>query len=223
MPSSDLSTVSDIRKAGRDLDLVWLLSRFHKDSNVTQLDFTEEVDIPSRNTYECIVWPSISPNIYWIYSILQYPATQYDSIYTSMVNYQDVLCQLNLQEVLLWCDEGAYHLPKEIQHIHPEKFSNIFFGLGGYHLQKVVLPFIGLYLKKSGASENIVETETMDPHSAESALNGNHYARAVRAIGMFCEVMQTLQWKAFVDQCYKTKYSELFAIMKCLQLLVYEE
>lgn len=63
----------------------------------------------------------------------------------------------------------------------------------------------------------------MGPRSAESALNGNHCARAVRAIGMFCEVMQTLQWKAFLDQCDKTEYSELFSVIKRLQLSVYEE
>ena len=221
LPSSDSSTLTEIRKVGRELDLVWFLSRFLKDSNVPQLEFPDEVEIPSRNAFMSALASHPSYRTFTGFTpILPYPATQYDSIYTSMVNFQDVLHQLNLQEGSLWCDEGVYHIGKEIQLIHPEKFSNIFLGLGGFHLQKVVLACIGLYLRNSGASEIIVETETMGPRSAESALNGNHYARAVRVIGMLCEVMQTLQWRAFLDQCDKAKYSALFSVIKRLQLSV---
>ena len=86
-----------------------------------------------------------------------------------------------------------------------------------------MLACIGLYLRGSRACEIIVETETMGPHSAESALNGNHYSRAVRVIGMLCEVMQTLQWRAFFDQHDSEQYSQLFLVFKRLQSSVYEE
>ena len=224
IPSYDLSTVTDIRKLGRNMDLIWFLSRFLKDSNVPHSDFPEAVEIPSRNAFMSSLASHPSHRTYTGFTpILPYPATQYDSIYTTMINFQDVLHQLNLQEGSLWCDEGVYHIAKEIQLVHPEKFSNVFLGLGGFHLQKVVLACIGLYLRSSGAFEIIVETETMGPHSAESALNGNHYSRAVRVIGMLCEVMQTLQWRAFFDQYDSEQYSQLFLVFKRLQSSVYEE
>ena len=223
IPSCDLSTLTEIRKPGRNTNLVWFLSRFLKESNVPHNDFPE-VEIPSRNAFMSSLASHPSHKTYTGFTpILPYPATQYDSIYTTMINFQDGLHQLNLQEGSLWCDEGVYHIAKEIQLVHPEKFYNVFLGLGGFHLQKVVLACIGLYLRGSGACEIIVETETMGPHSAESALNGNHYSRAVRVIGMLCEVMQTLQWRAFFDQYDSEQYSQLFLVFKRLQSSVYEE
>ena len=47
--------------------------------------------------------------------ILPYVATDLDSIYTSMVNFQDILIQRDSSNGAIWCDEGIYQLAKEIQ------------------------------------------------------------------------------------------------------------
>ena len=44
--------------------------------------------------------------------IIPYPATEYDTIYTCMKNFQDILLQMNLKEGPLWCDEGVYRIAK---------------------------------------------------------------------------------------------------------------
>ena len=80
--------------------------------------------------------------------ILPYKATERDSIFTTMVNFQDVLRQHGQQYGFLWCDEGVYCIAKEIQFLKPEKFSNLFIGLGRFHFEKIVYGCVGSYLKQ---------------------------------------------------------------------------
>ncbi len=63
--------------------------------------------------------------------ILPYPATSYDAVFTTMVNFQDALKQKGDAYGALWADEGVYHIAKEIQLLKSDKFDNIFLGLGG--------------------------------------------------------------------------------------------
>lgn len=45
--------------------------------------------------------------------IIPYPATEYDTIFTCMRNFQDVLLQRKQEYGPLWCDEGVYRIAKE--------------------------------------------------------------------------------------------------------------
>ena len=67
-----------------------------------------------------------------------------------MINFQDVLKQKNQAYGSLWCDD---HIAKELQFLNPTKFNNIFLGLEGFHLEKVVLAAIGLFLEKRGTRD----------------------------------------------------------------------
>ena len=78
--------------------------------------------------------------------ILPYPATMYDAILTTMINFQDALKQKGDNYGGLWADEGVYHIAKEIQLLKPEQFNNIFLGLGGFHMEKIVLACLGTYI-----------------------------------------------------------------------------
>ena len=79
--------------------------------------------------------------------IIPHPATSYDTIFTAMINFQDILKQKGLANGPLWSDEGVYRLAKEIQLLQPDKFNNFFLGIGGFHLEKVVISCIGKYLE----------------------------------------------------------------------------
>ena len=81
--------------------------------------------------------------------ILPYVATQYDTIYTTMRNFQDVLQQRKQPYGPLWSDEGVYRLAKEIQLLNPEEFDNIFLGLGGFHFEKVLIACCGKYFARN--------------------------------------------------------------------------
>ena len=54
------------------------------------------------------------------------PATDYDTTFSPMITFQDVLKQRLLNNAL-WSDERVYQLAKEIQLLQPEEFNNIFF------------------------------------------------------------------------------------------------
>ena len=82
--------------------------------------------------------------------ILPYPATTYDAIFTTMINFQDALKQKGDMYGGLCADEGVYRIAKEIQLLKPDKFSNIFLGLGGFHMEKIVFAYLGAYLEPSG-------------------------------------------------------------------------
>ena len=108
---------------------------------------------------------------------IPYPATDFDTIYTCMINFQDVLLQKGLDSGPLWCDEGIYHIAKELQLLNPEEFQNIFLGLGGFHLEKVVIACCGKYLEESGINSIFVELEIFGPEVVTSVMADGNYIR----------------------------------------------
>ena len=66
--------------------------------------------------------------------VIPHPATEIDTFYTTMKNFQDVLIQKQFPYGPLWSDEGVYRLAKELQLLLPGEFNNIFLGLGGFLL-----------------------------------------------------------------------------------------
>jgi hypothetical protein len=67
-----------------------------------------------------------------------------------MINFQDALKQKRDTYGGLWADEGVYRIGKEIQLLKPDQFSNIFLGLGGFHMERIVFACLGAYLEPSG-------------------------------------------------------------------------
>ena len=54
-------------------------------------------------------------------SILPYPATEYNAIFTTMINFHDVMKQKERENGPFWSDEGVYHTAKEIQLLYSQK------------------------------------------------------------------------------------------------------
>ena len=106
-----------------------------------------------------------------------------------MINFQDVLKQKQRNNGPLWSDEGVYHVAKEIQLCHPEKFNNIFLGIRGFHLEKVVIGCLGAYLESSGIQNLMVEEEIFGPTVVNSVMNGGNYIRGKRGMSLIAEVM----------------------------------
>ena len=77
--------------------------------------------------------------------ILPYVATEMDTIFTSMINFQDVLKQNKSLSWVLWSDEGVYSIAKEIQLFKPGHFGKIFFGMGPFHMEKIVIACLGKF------------------------------------------------------------------------------
>ena len=151
--------------------------------------------------------------------IIPKPATEYDTIFTGLINFQDVLLQKGLPNGPLWSDEGVYRLAKELQLLHPEKFSNIFLGRGGFHLEKVLIACCGKYLEESGISQVLAALEIFGPHVAKSVMEGSHYARGKRGMALIAESIEHIQLTTFLNQADVGKFDDLFRIVSQLQEL----
>ena len=66
-------------------------------------------------------------------SILPYPATEYNAIFTTMINFHDVMKQKERENGPFWSDEGVHHTAKEIQLLYSQKCSYISLGIGGFY------------------------------------------------------------------------------------------
>ena len=129
--------------------------------------------------------------------ILPYPATTYDAIFTTMINFQDALKMKGDTYGGLWADEGVYRIAKEIQLLKPDEFSNIFLGLGGFHMEKIVFACLGAYLQPSGIFSVLVETECYGTDRINGVISGSHYFRAHTAHSLIHEDIMSLMLEAF--------------------------
>lgn len=186
---------------GWEKDCLWFLSRFLIKSNVSDHLLPEVSGVPSWSAFNSLISnDSKKPTTIAFTPIIPHPATQYDTIFTCMVNFQDAFLQTGQECGSLWCDEGVYRIAKELQLLQPEKFSNIFLGLGGFHMAKVVISCIGKYLEDSGVEHVFTENEIFGPKIVQSILKGSHYSRALRGLSLLEEVMHQLLWKQFLQQ-----------------------
>ena len=130
--------------------------------------------------------------------ILPYVATEMDTIFTSMINFQDVLKQKNAVSGALWSDEGVYAIAKEIQLLKPDQFSNIFLGMGPFHMEKIVIACLGKFLDCIGISLALVETEAFGKLVVEnSVMTGAHYCKGKEAMSLISEVITVLMFEQF--------------------------
>lgn len=127
-------------------------------------------------------------------------------MYTSLKNFQDVLRQLEQSHLPVACDEGVYHIAREIVMSHPTEFSNLVLCLGSFHLIKVVMGAIGKYMGGSGAETILVESKAFGQNVVKSVLAGTHYTRSLKGLTLLSECIERLQWAAF----FKTKGVESY-------------
>ena len=133
------------------------------------------------------------------YPILPYPATSMDSIYTSMVNFLDVLKQKGERCGALWCDEGVYCLAKEIQLLNTEKFGNLFIALGPFHWSKILMGAIGKWLTPSGIGDALVNSGIFSSSvAASSVLQGGDYVKAKDGLNIIAEAILMLQYEEYL-------------------------
>ena len=116
-------------------------------------------------------------------------------------------------------NEGVYLIAKEFQLINPEKFGKIFVGLGGFHLEKVIIACCGKYLEESGIDSIFVEHEIFGPDVVTSAMEGGNYVRDKRGIALISEALQRLQFSIFLETVDTSRFSDLFQHIAELQTL----
>ena len=155
--------------------------------------------------------------------ILPYVATEYDTVHTAMCNFQDALLQKSQPYGPLWCDEGVYRLAKELQLLNPTRFDNMFLGLEGFHMEKVMIACCGKYLEDTGIESIFVENEVYGPEKVKSVMNRGNYVRGMRGMGMISEVLNTLLLGQYTLQTKEDdKFEEIVQQARSLAQLIRE-
>ena len=146
--------------------------------------------------------------------ILPHPVTQYNTVYTALKNFQNVLRQLTQNHLAVTCDEGVYRIAREIILWRPAEFKDLTLCLGSFHLLKIYLGCIGKYLRGSGAESIWIENEIFGPNTSQAVLAGSHYARSLEGMVLLSEAMERLQWSAFFEKLGVKKYVEPLKLLK---------
>ena len=177
IPEASLHTHNIEVSANYDF-MTWVIARFATKANVLDYTSCDKASIPSFTATNSLIKSEKYPLTRIAFTpIIPHPATEYDTIHTCMKNFQDVLSQNDLECGPLWCDEGVYRIAKELQLLDPDGFCNILIGLGGFHLEKVIISCIGKFLEESGTENIFVENEIFGPGVVKNVMNGGHYVR----------------------------------------------
>ena len=115
-----------------------------------------------------------------------------------MCNFQEVLLQKSQSYDPFWCDEGKYRLAKELRLLDPARFNNIFLGLGGFHMEKVMIACCGTYLEDTGIDSILVENEVYGSENVKHVMNGGHYVRGICEMAIVSEVLHSLILNQFL-------------------------
>ena len=78
-------------------------------------------------------------------------------------------------------------------------FFNIFLGIGGFHMEKIVTVCCGTYLANTGIENVLAEHEIYGPGVVEYVMSGSNYIRGKRDMVLLAETLQRLQPDAFVS------------------------
>ena len=207
------STISKRYKA-------WILNRHVVYSRMPILSSVDSSGIPSFRAANSMLAINKKPITRLSFSpIIPHTATEHDAILTAMVNFQDVLQQRGMSCGPLWSDKGVYILAKELRLNHPGKFNNIFLGIGGFHMEKIIIACCGKYLEESRINNVLGAIEIFGPQVVKSVMEGSHYVRGKRGIAIIAESMEHLQLSTLFNALDTNKYEDLFFQLTQLQSL----
>lgn len=192
----------DLLQAVRKKDLAWSLARLDLSENQTSINIKpSDQTMPAwRETNTVLSEKDISKKRVGFLPVLPYPVTQYDTVYTALKNFNGILQHLEQHKLPVTCDEGVYHIAREIQLIRPEEFQDIVLCMGSFHMAKVALGCLGKYLKGSGAESILVESATFGVNVVDSVLGGKNYSRSLKGLQLLKEALLRLQWEAFFKE-----------------------
>ena len=108
----------DLMRYYREIDIAWLLGRVDLSKTGSETAFVK----PSK---QCMpIWSASNAILFedkvplkriGFLPVLPSPVTQYDTVYTSLKNLQNILQQIEQPSLSVTCDEGVYRVAREIQ------------------------------------------------------------------------------------------------------------
>ena len=177
-------------------DIAWIISRLDLSdiSNNTASPFGEQQSMPSWSSFNSVI-SERKRKIQQVgfLPILPHPVTQYETVYTSLINFKHVLNQVTQSQMAVYCDEGVYHIAREITLQRPDECSGIVLCSGSFHMIKAFLACIGKYLSGSGCRIIWTQNKVFGIDVVESVLSGSRYERSLDGICLLGECISRLQ------------------------------
>ena len=203
-------------------DVAWILSRLdlsNLSGNIVHAISAEQT-MPTWSAFNSIVSnESMKVQQVGFLPVLPHPVTKYETVYTSLKNFVNILSQLHQKHMAIFCDEGVYHIAREITLQKPVEFGELVLCLGSFHLIKTLLACIGKYISGSGCRTIWTESRAFGVDVVESVLSGSDYERSVEGIKLLEECISQLQWIEFL-QDNASNYIEELEKIKSLKLAV---
>ena len=179
----------------------------------------DEQQMPSWNAFNSVVTDEKVPErIVGFLPILQHPVTEYNTVYTAITNFQNVLGQLSQNHLGIACNEGVCRIAQEIMLWRRGEFKDLTVCLGSFHLLKIYIGCIGKYLRGSGAESIWIENEIFCSNTTQAVLEGSHYVRSLEEMTLLSDAMEILQWSAFFEKHGAQKYVELLKLLRKMTL-----
>jgi len=129
-------------------DVAWVLSRLDlsglEHGNINEI--CDDQSVPSRSGFNSLITDENLPErIVGFLPVIPHAITDRKTVYTALKNFQGKLQQLQQSKMAVTCDEGVYHIEREIMLEKPGEFENLVLCLDSFHMIKVVLGCIGKY------------------------------------------------------------------------------
>lgn len=204
-------------------DFAWVVGRLDiSESHVGRIKSScDNQTMPSWDAFNSLISEEeLEEKVVGFIPLIPNPVTEYATVYTALKNFQNILEQLRQSHIAITCDEGVYHIAREIMLQRPAEFQNIVLCMGSFHLIKVTLACIGKYLRGSGAENVWIESGIFGINVVESVLNGTNYARSLKGICLLAEAMERLQLTEYLNENGTDRYQNEFALLQKLKVLV---
>lgn len=150
--------------------------------------------------------------------IIPHPVTEYSTVFTALLNFENVVDQLEQTFLPVACDEGVYRIARHITLAHPDKFKKIFLMMGAWHMTKIAMACVGKYLKGSGADAIFIENSVFGPSVTESVLSGTNYVRSFKGLLLLSEALQRLQIIEFLKTVKSQEFDDEINQIKQIQM-----
>lgn len=194
------------------LNLVWRFLRWLRE-NENFLGWTDFHNILSKNNI------SISTISYLPF--LNYPPTDFDTIYTAMVRLVHIAKSLQQEHIIITADLAIYSKAREILWNNPPELDgHVTLQLGGMHLTMAFLASIGYIFGDAGLASILTETDIFAENSCKLMLEGKQYSRAIRGFTIVADALSRLFFNA-LSQWYETTKEKHFITEEDKHLMNY--
>ena len=103
------------------------------------------------------------------------------------------------QEICVTYDLAIAKIAHQLQEEEVPKFDNVFFALGGFHIEMAAFAVFGKYIAESGGPDILNECDIIEKGFLKSFISGKGYKRTKRTHQLLALSMEILHFQSFLE------------------------